>query len=1241
MSVSTSAALLHPPSIVHFRSSSSDFPSLEEDDCSTISSAPNSPGRVSGEDSDESEGGHSPPSLPSDPLLSSSGGVLQLALRMYPSELQRKNSELGRQSRKSRLRRASLKLIHQKKQDGYIPDDRPATLLEEKKSADDESPSSSVDARIRSHKKRHCSEEETLERPEDRNILDHSTCSSILHSEDIDTEEGDDLPLLPRHKKNAVMLQEEREYSTSSSTTVTRDPSSSSTTRLMTESPPLNDDDSSPMDEVDELEFPAALERSEQRMEQHLLFDQEPPSLQIPSTLAVADTTSLQLHNSRPALVWKESESFDDDLDLVMSPTDEMFGQYPSHLDPNTNHHDVIRETDQHVFCGQSFNEDSTSDEVPIDEQFHMMSLMQSHNDSDDIPPIARVQNHSLQRRPISGMDSPGSCATNAIAVEDLVDWTKNHAVEDDTNPLDVSHDSSTTSGVGPLIRLEQHQPLLLQSLDEFSSSDETPLAGNGPVTRAHGSSSRIRKRMYGEPRLHDYWKSKQLSANRPRRHRTRRVSVANVKYSNSSALSASTKQMDEGSLDRMLPPLIIDPEQLRSIGITAIVAVCNGIGSLFLSNGEVAESPKEKKVIAREPYKLLSKDEKETKKRTRGKKYKDMSRQVLDDLTQTEASLSSSALRHPIDDNMLLNATPLYFEAALQRSIDAELRAGDARFTSVSKSQSFFHSRLGSTMTQNHLSKSSEMEQVNYLVEQKFADFRNGLHNLDISDPPNQISRTRSVPVSLPSCSREVVDLLWMEEVRAIKNSSNKLEPMPALKDEGRPIGARSTPVPDDEKESVGIPKIELGIMERISAIRRSKESPNPESTNVVTASASEDNLCSPSPAMVCNDDRNPLLSPVTPVIDQRRLCDMSPVDHTPLAGPPPLRRLNVSLDFQDSFGPDFSTQVLDMDEPPSLIRSKKVTSEELSSADVAKKPSANRSPMSDFLLLRLQASSSDMSSTDLQNPKVASADRTNSADDSDCSSTEELVNSLDGLVRDLDGMANSRRIERKQTSDSQSSDSILFQDLPLLNENMSPEKISSAKLSDFNVIGLPLLVDLLTNDLGIPTGDIMISLLNTEQVEPAFRSRVDESIWRSRTMRHLSDVSWLDDIRERKSVSFPNQRRTSVCVDVDDVRVMGGIEKLADTQRVALEYLKFDDFDDALVLYDDICLSYEQFTKDLYPSDERQMKNHLATAQFNLGIVHSLRGEQDEALDFFENSTQLFSDSCGARHIAHVVSS
>jgi hypothetical protein len=1138
--------------------------------------------------------------------------------------------------------------MRQGKTDGCGPNDDPATLLEEKKSADDESPSSSVDVATRNHKKRHCSEERRLERLEDRNILDHSTCSTALQNEDFEQEEeeeeGDDLPLLPRHKKSSVILQEEREYSTSSSTTATRDPSSSSTTRWMMESPPSNNDDSSPMDEVDELEFPAAsLDRSEQHVEQHPLYDDEPPSLQIPSSLPVPDATSLQLQNSRPALVWKESESFDDDLDLVMSPTDEMFGQHLSPLDPKPHHHNFTIETDQQERRRQSYNKDDMSDEVPLDEQFHCMSIMPSFDD--DIPPMKHIPKNSSQPSHHSDTGSPRFNARNVIAVEDLVDWT-NHAV-DDGNLLNVSHDSSHASVVGPLIRLEQHQPLLLHSLDEVSSSDETPLVGNGPVTRTHGGSSRIRNRVYGEPMLHDYWKAKQQSTNRSRQRRPRRVPAANDKYCNSSTLSDLSQKMDESSLERILPPLIIDPEQLRSIGINAIVAVCNGIGSLFLSNGEATDSPHEKKAIAKETYKLLSKDEKQTKKRTRGKKYRDMSRQALDDLSRTDTSLSSSSCRHPIDDGMLLHATPLYFEAALQQSIEAELRAGDARFASTAKSQPSVISRFDRMKPQNNVMTTSEEKQDDMQFNSQSGDFTNDLSNMDIADPPYNLKRTMSLPVSSHSCSREEVDHLWMEKVRAIKKCSNYAEPtLLAPEDERRPLGrsrdSRSTPVPEDEEETSRVPKVKRGITQRIAALRRSKESPTLESTNSLTSNGSENKFYSPSPAMVYKTEHNPLLSPVTPVINQHGVDEMSPDNHTPLAGPPPLRRLNISLDLQDSFGPDFSTQMLDLDEPPSLVRSKKVASEQLATIEIAEKPSADRSPMSDFLLLRLQSSSSDMSSTALQNSKVTSADRTNAAYDSDCSSTDELVSSLDGLVRDLDGMANSRRIERQQTSDSRSSDPIALQDFHILNETAPVDKVSSANLSSFNVQGMPMLVVLLTNNLGIPKGDIMISLLNTEQLEPVFPCRVDESIWRSRSMRRQSDLSWLDVVRRRESVTHRTQRRSSICVDVDDVRVMGGIEKLADTQRVALEYLQFDDFDDALVLYDDICLSYEQYMETLEPSDERQklLKSHLATSQFNLGIVHSLRGEHDDAIEYFENATQLFSDSCGARHSAHIVS-
>jgi hypothetical protein len=105
------------------------------------------------------------------------------------------------------------------------------------------------------------------------------------------------------------------------------------------------------------------------------------------------------------------------------------------------------------------------------------------------------------------------------------------------------------------------------------------------------------------------------------------------------------------------------------------------------------------------------------------------------------------------------------------------------------------------------------------------------------------------------------------------------------------------------------------------------------------------------------------------------------------------------------------------------------------------------------------------------------------------------------------------------------------------------------------------------INSDIGIPKGDILISLLS-ENVDTPWATRFEEAIWRCHTMRQQSDTKWLRQKLERQP-NTPSHGRTSVLVDVDDMRVVGGIESIVSSQRSALEHLKYDDFDDALALY------------------------------------------------------------------------
>ena len=230
---------------------------------------------------------------------------------------------------------------------------------------------------------------------------------------------------------------------------------------------------------------------------------------------------------------------------------------------------------------------------------------------------------------------------------------------------------------------------------------------------------------------------------------------------------------------------------------------------------------------------------------------------------------------------------------------------------------------------------------------------------------------------------------------------------------------------------------------------------------------------------------------------------------------------------------------------------------------------------------------------------------------------------------------MVGSRRIERSFTEESFAttfSTPTLAEnskaDLKALISSESPEYVSGA---------MPALIKSLNNEIGIPKGDIVISLLNNNLSEPgSWSNRVDEAIWRCRTMRrHLSNT-W----QEKKALRKSQTNLLSVRIDVDDVRVVGGIDKIAGTQETALNHLEYDDLDDALTLCESINLSCETFVEEMQPDQAEKCKACVASTFHNLGIVYMLRGEFDDALPCFEQATFLFAEYHGPGHMDHVVS-
>ena len=248
---------------------------------------------------------------------------------------------------------------------------------------------------------------------------------------------------------------------------------------------------------------------------------------------------------------------------------------------------------------------------------------------------------------------------------------------------------------------------------------------------------------------------------------------------------------------------------------------------------------------------------------------------------------------------------------------------------------------------------------------------------------------------------------------------------------------------------------------------------------------------------------------------------------------------------------------------------------------------------------------------------------------------STDKLMIQLTDMIKDLDGLVGSRRIERSFTEESFAT--TFSTPTVAENSNADVRALISSESPEYVSGAMPALIKSLSNDIGIPKGDIVISLLNNNLSEPgSWSNRVDEAIWRCRTMRRNLSTKWQEKKASRKS----RTNLLSVRIDVDDVRVVGGIDKIAGTQETAFDYLEYDDLDDALALYESINLSCETFVDAMQPDQAEKCKAIVASTFHNLGIIYMLRGEFDDALPCFEQATYLLAEFHGPGHIDHVVS-
>jgi hypothetical protein len=186
---------------------------------------------------------------------------------------------------------------------------------------------------------------------------------------------------------------------------------------------------------------------------------------------------------------------------------------------------------------------------------------------------------------------------------------------------------------------------------------------------------------------------------------------------------------------------------------------------------------------------------------------------------------------------------------------------------------------------------------------------------------------------------------------------------------------------------------------------------------------------------------------------------------------------------------------------------------------------------------------------------------------------------------------------------------------------------------------VSMPFLVKPLDSELGVPKGDVMVSLLSKDS---SWSCNVTEAVWRCRSMRRNNDTKWLKE----KSVRQPSPLAESE-VSLRDCRES---QSPNDNQADAMEHLRFDELDAALRLYEEIHRSYDDFFAQAFeqsasksPKHRRQdvtiFKVFAGQAFHNIATIKLLQGEYADALTFFERATLNRASSCGTGHPDHIV--
>lgn len=181
------------------------------------------------------------------------------------------------------------------------------------------------------------------------------------------------------------------------------------------------------------------------------------------------------------------------------------------------------------------------------------------------------------------------------------------------------------------------------------------------------------------------------------------------------------------------------------------------------------------------------------------------------------------------------------------------------------------------------------------------------------------------------------------------------------------------------------------------------------------------------------------------------------------------------------------------------------------------------------------------------------------------------------------------------------------------------------------------PPLVKSLDDVNGICKGDAFFSLIHTKvavTTDPLNGSvQVSNAVWRARvmrrcfTMRETGELSGnpatygVSTLRNRPAIA---RARASLPVDVDNMRVVGALNQTRVLEENAIDHLRFDEFDDALELYDDILYAYNEAFKhrNETESGDFSVYRYIGNALHNMGIVNLLNQKYNEALRCFEEA-------------------